>query len=300
MEKNEDEGFSQFSFLKSGIPVSTLEYLSSDDLFAYKSLISYLKQNTRTTSKIRILDQFLLNIGFITDFIHRTKSCIEQRSLICGFGSFGHWICVNNQILKNVLSSSKSSINSYFKQLGYVPDKNKQEQHSHLISIFPSFIVDENSAKQWSLRKNPLKTIYELISDARNKIMQISPRSLQYSLDEIPQNEETLEDSNVEQIDAIQQNHQTLEALDISQLINRTVDSPQRMVQQNPQISNHPSQHSIQTQTIEQNKNSDIIQNSNILEAVDEDLFPQQKAEKKEETNYDIFIPDGWEHNKLT
>lgn len=153
--------------------------LTSDDKAEFYRLRLQFHQAQRQSGKDRRVVSFQKELLTVLAFVERRSEGKEERSIVCGAGFAGKFICVNTRSLKAFLGRCKSSINGSFQQMGYVALRTKTKARNCVLSIMHSLIDDVTNLRQWTVRcvsKNAQSPIGSSFPEA--KIPEISDDDL--------------------------------------------------------------------------------------------------------------------------
>jgi hypothetical protein len=135
-----------------GVPAAVWSRLTPEDKSEYLRLKLQFYQAHRTTGKEGRISVFHRELQIAYSYITSRTDGREERSIVCGIGFAGEFICVNTRQLKAFLSRCKSSINGSFLQMGYVAVITKLKARKCLLSVLHSLIDDSSNFRQWGVR----------------------------------------------------------------------------------------------------------------------------------------------------
>lgn len=126
--------------------------LTNEDKAEFHRLRLRFHQSQRSSGKDRRVVSFHKELLTVLAFVERRPEGKEERSIVCGAGFAGKFICVNTRSLKAFLGRCKSSINGSFQQMGYVALRTKTKARNCVLSIMHSLIDDVMNLRQWTVR----------------------------------------------------------------------------------------------------------------------------------------------------
>jgi hypothetical protein len=134
------------------VPAVIWSRLTDEDKTEYLRLKLQFHQSQRSAGKDSRMSVFHHELHTAFTFIGRRSTGREERSIVCGVGFAGQFICVNTRQLKAFLGRCKSSINGGFLQMGYVAVSSKTKARKCLLAVLHSLVDDQTNLRQWTVR----------------------------------------------------------------------------------------------------------------------------------------------------
>lgn len=132
---------------------SILELLSDVEKQRFNCLIDKLRNNKKEYKKQRKIEMFMNSLDEIRIYCEKNEEDDWIRYLASGICWIGNDIFLNTLRFRNLVSKSKSTINSYFAKLNYDPIAINHENSQPLVEAIPYLKTHYDELRQWTLRK---------------------------------------------------------------------------------------------------------------------------------------------------
>lgn len=127
--------------------------LSAEDQRSYLSLKEKLSAVNCRSESTSQYERFRSIVEVIYQYVVRGDDQDLFRGMVCGICWMGDTIAVNSHQLRFMIAKCKSSINSYFKKLGYTSIFGRAETMMFLCARIPLLRNNQDELRKWTLRR---------------------------------------------------------------------------------------------------------------------------------------------------
>ncbi|KAH0788454.1 hypothetical protein GPJ56_007645 [Histomonas meleagridis] len=157
-----------------------VELLPYDERIRLKSLIESISFDVQKTRRNSGILDFIKDLNKVHNFVTQPNCNTALRGMVCGIEFGKGFILVNTNRFKNVLSRSKSCLNSCFQKLGYDVMRPSNDLICLFTKVLPNVRAEFFAIRQWCVRLLGEQSLVGFVPNLSDEVSaKFEPRRIQ-------------------------------------------------------------------------------------------------------------------------